>query len=152
MKKFRLLLLLTVSLCTIFLLSSCKIKEDLSESEPTEKSEDTMMENTKENTYESISMEEAFLRLKEETGYILLDVRTEEEYKEGHIPGAINYKNEDIVAEMIPVLPDLHQRIYVYCRSGRRSKEAALKLTEIGYTNIVEIGGIIDWKGEIVTD
>ena len=85
-----------------------------------------------------------------EKDYIILDVRTAEEYSEGHIPNAINIPNESIGTEEIPSLPDKNQLIMVYCRSGRRSKEASQKLVELGYTNIVEFGGIIDWTGETV--
>ena len=87
--------------------------------------------------------------MKNEKDYIILDVRTAEEYKEGHIPNAINVANETIGEEEIAELPDKEQLIMVYCRSGRRSKQAASKLVKLGYSNIVEIGGIIDWKGDI---
>ena len=80
--------------------------------------------------------------LEEETGYTILDVRTAEEYSEKHIPGAINIANESIGTEDIPELPDKDQLILVYCRSGNRSKQASEKLVKLGYTNIVEIGGI----------
>ncbi|MBO4680103.1 MAG: rhodanese-like domain-containing protein [Lachnospiraceae bacterium] len=81
--------------------------------------------------------------------YIILDVRRADEFAEGHIPGAINVANEDIGSAQPSELPDLNQVIYVYCRSGRRSKEASSKLAELGYTNIYEFGGILDWDGEI---
>ena len=101
------------------------------------------------NSYRQISMDEAVEMMKKESGYIILDVRRPDEYAEGHIPGAINLPNESIGANDIPVLPDKAQLILVYCRSGRRSKEASDKLVKLGYTNIVEFGGILDWKGEI---
>ena len=72
-----------------------------------------------------------------------------DEFAEGHIPGAINVANEDIGAEQPAELLDLDQVIFVYCRSGRRSKEASAKLAALGYTNIYEFGGILDWDGEI---
>ena len=81
--------------------------------------------------------------------YIILDVRTSDEFADGHIPGAINVANESIGAESPAELADKNQLIYVYCRSGNRSKQAAEKLVALGYTNIVEFGGIIDWTGEI---
>ena len=108
--------------------------------------------NSTNNTYRQISMDEAVTMMAEETGYIILDVRRADEYAAGHIPGAINVANESIGTDEIPELPDKNQLIMVYCRSGRRSKEAAEKLVKLGYTNIVEFGGILDWKGEIVTD
>jgi rhodanese-related sulfurtransferase len=83
---------------------------------------------------------------------VIVDVRRQDEYSEGHIPGAILVPNESIGTEQPEALPDLDQIILVYCRSGRRSKEAAQKLFDMGYTNIYEFGGIIDWTGEIVTD
>ena len=104
-----------------------------------------------ETSYRQISMEEAVTIMEEETGYIILDVRTAQEYSEKHIPGAINIANESIGTEDIPELPDKEQLILVYCRSGNRSKQASEKLVKLGYTNIVEFGGINDWTGETVS-
>ena len=101
------------------------------------------------NSYRQISMDEAVEMMKKGSGYIILDVRRPDEYTEGHIPGAINVPNENIGTAEIPELPDKAQLILVYCRSGRRSKEASEKLVKLGYTNVVEFGGILDWKGEI---
>ena len=101
-------------------------------------------------TYRQITMEEAVTMMEEETEYIILDVRTAEDYSEKHIPGAINIANESIGTEDIPELPDKDQLILVYCRSGTRSKQASEKLVKLGYTNIVEIGGINSWPGETV--
>ena len=103
------------------------------------------------NTYRQISMDEAVTMMAEETGYIILDVRRPDEFAAGHIPNAINVANESIGTNKIAELPDKDQLIMVYCRSGRRSKEAAEKLVKLGYTNIVEFGGILDWKGETIT-
>ena len=108
--------------------------------------------NSQTNTYRQITMDEAVTMMAQETGYIILDVRRADEFAAGHIPGAINVANESIGTDEIPELPDKKQLIMVYCRSGRRSKEAAEKLVKLGYTNIVEFGGILDWKGEITTD
>ena len=99
--------------------------------------------------YRQISMDEAIKMMRDEKNYIILDVRRPDEYAEGHIPGAINVPNEEIGTAEIAELPDKSQMILVYCRSGRRSKEASEKLVKLGYTNIVEFGGILDWKGEI---
>ena len=101
------------------------------------------------NSYRQISMDEAVKMMEDEKNYIILDVRRPDEYAEGHIPGAINVPNEEIGSAEISELPDKTQLILVYCRSGRRSKEASEKLVKLGYTNIVEFGGILDWKGEI---
>ena len=104
----------------------------------------------KEKTlYRQISMDQAITMMEEESGYIILDVRTPEEYAEKHIPGAINIPNETIGAAEIPELPDKDQLILVYCRSGNRSKQASEKLAAMGYTNIVEIGGITDYSGRV---
>lgn len=103
------------------------------------------------SSYQQISMEEAVSMMEKEDSYILLDVRTVEEFEEGHIPGAINIPNETISSEEIPELPDKNQLILVYCRSGNRSKQASQKLAQQGYTNIVEFGGINDWTGETVS-
>lgn len=99
--------------------------------------------------YRQISIDEAVDMMKKESGYIILDVRRPDEYAEGHIPGAINLPNESIGTAAIDELTDKAQLILVYCRSGRRSKEAAEKLVKLGYTNVVEFGGILDWTGEI---
>ena len=108
--------------------------------------------NHQTNTYRSITMDEAVTMMAQETGYIILDVRRPDEFAAGHIPNAINVPNEIIGTDEIPELPNKDQLIMVYCRSGRRSKEASEKLVKLGYTNVVEFGGILDWKGEIVTD
>ena len=100
--------------------------------------------------YKRISMDEAKTLMEKEEGYILLDVRTKGEYESGYIPGAINIPLSDIDEKIISFLPDKSQMILVYCRSGNRSREASDKLSKLGYTNILEIGGINDWKGEIV--
>lgn len=102
--------------------------------------------------YRQITGEEVQEMMKTESGYIILDVRTQEEYDEGHIPGAICISHDSIPTGDIPQLPDQDQLIMVYCRSGRRSKLAAEQLVKQGYTNIVEFGGIIDWTGEITTE
>lgn len=102
-------------------------------------------------SYRQINMDEAIAMMEEESDYIILDVRTPEEFSEKHIPGAINVANETIGSEEIPELPDKDQLILVYCRSGNRSKQASEKLVALGYTNIVEFGGINDWPGEVVS-
>jgi rhodanese-related sulfurtransferase len=99
--------------------------------------------------YRQISMDEAVKMMRDEKNYIILDARRPDEFAEGHIPGAINVPNEEIGTAEIVALPDKSQLILVYCRSGRRSKEAAEKLVALGYTNIVEFGGILDYHGEI---
>jgi len=104
-----------------------------------------------EGSYRQVSMDEAIAMMEEESGYMILDVRTPEEFAGKHIPGAVNIPNETIGTAEIPELPDKEQLILVYCRSGNRSKQASEKLAALGYTNIVEFGGINDWPGETVT-
>lgn len=99
--------------------------------------------------YVNITAEEAKQIMDSEEGYIILDVRTQEEYDEGHIPGAIVISHEEIAEKAEKVLTDKEQLILVHCRSGRRSKIAAEALVELGYTNIKEFGGIIDWPYEV---
>lgn len=103
-------------------------------------------------TYEQITPVEAKKIMDTEKNYIVLDVRTEEEYNEGHIEGAILIPDYEINAKAESILKDKNQLLLVYCRSGRRSKLAAESLAALGYTNIKEFGGIIDWQYEIVTE
>ena len=106
-------------------------------------------ENGQGAVYVNITAEEAKQIMDTEEGYIILDARTQEEYDEGHIPGAIVISHEEITEKAEEVLTDKNQLILVYCRSGRRSKIAAEALVELGYTNIKEFGGIIDWPYEV---
>lgn len=101
-------------------------------------------------SYDRISGAEAKALMDSESGYIIIDARTQEEYDEGHIPGAILIPEYEIAARAENELPDKNQLILVYCRSGRRSKIAAEELVKLGYTNVKEFGGIIDWEYEIV--
>ena len=101
-------------------------------------------------TYEQISGAEAKALMDSESGYIIIDARTQEEYDQGHIPGAILIPEYEIAARAENEFPDKDQLILVYCRSGRRSKIAAEELVKLGYTNVKEFGGIIDWEYEIV--
>ena len=105
-------------------------------------------ENNQGAVYVNITAEEAKQIMDSEEGYIILDVRTQEEYNQGHIPGAIVISHEEITEKAAEVLTDKDQLILVYCRSGRRSKIAAEALAELGYTNIKEFGGITDWPYE----
>lgn len=101
--------------------------------------------------YKQVTQDEAQKLMETKSDYIILDVRTQDEYKSGHIKGAICIPNEEI-SGAVSELPNKKQLILVYCRSGRRSKEAAQKLADSGYTNIVEFGGINDWQGETVAE
>ena len=101
------------------------------------------------NKFSQITMDEAKEIFETPGDYIILDVRRADEYAGGHIPVAINVANESINDTCPEELPDMNQTIYVYCRSGNRSKQASEKLVSLGYTNIIEFGGILDWTGEI---
>ena len=103
-----------------------------------------------ENSYEQITPAEAKEIMDTQDGCIILDVRTQEEYDEAHIEGAILIPDYEITDRAESVLKDKDQLILVYCRSGRRSKLAASDLASLGYTNIKEFGGIIDWPYETV--
>ena len=106
-------------------------------------------EKVQEAVFVSITAEEAKEIMDTGEGYLILDVRTQEEYDEGHIPGAVLIPNTEIETRAEEELPDKDQRILVYCRSGRRSKLAAQILSDLGYTNVKEFGGIIDWPYEV---
>ena len=101
-------------------------------------------------TYEQITQEEAKRIMDTQTDYVLLDTRTDEEFAQGHIEGAIMIPEYEITEKAESVIPDKDTLILVYCRSGRRSKIASMLLVELGYTNVKEFGGIIDWEYEIV--
>lgn len=133
------LLLLTLSGCVV------KIADESAE---------TTNESTKneKGTYMQITAQEAKEIMDTETGYVILDVRTESEYAEGHIKGAVLIPDTEIGKRAEKELTDKEQLILVYCRSGRRSKNAAEELANLGYTNVKEFGGIISWPYETVTD
>ena len=101
-------------------------------------------------SYDQIGGAEAKALMDSESGYIIIDARTQEEYDQGHIPGAILIPEYEIADRAEKEFPDKDQLILVYCRSGRRSKIAAEELVKLGYTNVKEFGGIIDWEYEIV--
>ena len=106
-------------------------------------------ETKQEAVYMNITAQEAKEIMDRESGYVILDVRTREEYDQGHIPGAIVISHEKVAHKAEETLTDKDQLILVYCRSGRRSKIAAEALVELGYTNILEFGGILDWPYEV---
>lgn len=146
MKYFRLFSLLLVSVLLISF-GGCKAKEEapLSTEAPTTKT--TEMINM---TYEQISQDEAKRIMDTESDYIIIDARTQEEFNEGHIENAILIPEYEIQEKAPELIPDKNALILVYCRSGRRSKIASEALAELGYTNVKEFGGIIDWEYEIV--
>ena len=106
--------------------------------------------NEKSSTYEQITAEQAKTIMDAEKDYIIIDARTEEEFAEGHIENAILIPEYEIKDRAEKELPDKEQLILVYCRSGRRSKIASEELVKLGYTNVKEFGGIIDWPYKTV--
>ena len=102
-----------------------------------------------EAIYMNITAQQAKELMDTQEGYVILDTRAQEEYDEGHIPGAIVIPHDEIMEKAETVLTDKDQLILVYCRSGRRSKIAAEALVDLGYTNIREFGGILDWPYEV---
>ena len=103
----------------------------------------------KTNEIRHVSMDDIVKIMDENKDYVIVDVRTPDEYKEGHIPNAINIPNETINETVYNKLKDKDQLILIYCRSGSRSRQAAYKMQKLGYTNLVDFGGIINWKGKI---
>ena len=104
----------------------------------------------KQSAFRRVTGDEAQKMMASETGYLIVDVRTPQEYAEGHIPHAINIPLDTIGTNPPAQLPDKAQTIFVYCRSGARSMTASTKLAQMGYQGIVEMGGIKDWHGEVV--
>lgn len=137
MKKYKgLIIMLIISIC-LFGMVGCNSKNK--EPETPQKAE-----------YEQISAQQAKEIMDSETGYVIIDARTQEEFDAGHIEGAILIPEYEIAQRAEKELPDKEQLILVYCRSGRRSKIASQSLVDLGYTNVKEFGGIIDWPYEIV--
>lgn len=136
-KKLRLLWLLPFCLLSVALVS-CGEGESNEKNEPTQ------------NSYEQISPEQAKSLMDSEKDYVIIDARTQEEYDGGHIEGAVLIPEYEIAQRAPTELPDKNQLILVYCRSGRRSKIASQALVDLGYTNVKEFGGIIDWEYETV--
>ena len=128
MRKFYILIVLGLAFCSV----SCSRKETASDP-----------------AYHLITAEEAAAMMEKEAAYIIVDVRRPDEFAEGHIPGAVNIPNEEIGSERPSELPDPDMVLLVYCRTGRRSRQAAEKLLSLGYTRVYDFGGILSWKGEV---
>ena len=130
--------------CTILLFALINFSCAAKENQNPQKKEGVM------NSYISVSMENGLKMFSESENAVLLDVRRIDEYNAGHIPGSILLTNETITQESAEkILPSKTAKIFVYCRSGRRSKEAAQKLASYGYENVIEIGGILDYSGKL---
>jgi len=127
-------------------------KNPLEQVSVTNESKATMIEKNEFGTYKHISQAEAMKIMAGDEPYVIVDVRRPDEFAKGHIPGAINVPNEGIADEKLAELPDLDQVLLVHCQTGRRSAAASKKLADIGYTRVLEFGGIMTWKGEVVTD
>ena len=112
---------------------------------------DTSEDTTDKAAYHKISVEEAYEMMASQE-VVVVDVRTREEHESGHIENAVLVPNESIGSEMPEALPDKEATLLVYCRSGRRSKEAAQKLLSLGYQNVYDFGGVIDWPYELVKE
>ncbi len=129
--------LLSIIIFLILFLISCTAKE-------------TKVKEAKVNTFKSVSMEEGLELMARDTDFVLLDVRTPEEFAAGHIPGSVQLTNETFTEQDAEkLIKNKSQTIYVYCRSGRRSKQSSQKLVDFGYANVIEIGGIIAYDGSI---
>ena len=148
MKKNKLILGLVLIFLTLVSIIGLSVKKsnNLRENVKTEKTEKFV----KKGKYKKITSNEAKKLMETEKGYIIADVRSTEEYANGHIPNAISIPLDTIGNEAKSQLKDKNQLIMVYCRTGRRSREATLKLIEEGYANVIDFGGINDWTGEIV--
>ena len=101
-------------------------------------------------SFNRISQEDAKEMMEMEDGHVIVDVRRQDEYRKGHIPGAVLIPNESISVAPPEQLPDKDQIILIYCRTGARSKQAAQKLADMGYTNLYEFGGIMNWTEPVV--
>ena len=150
MKKY----LITVIVAVMLVLAGCSCSKEADNTANTSSStnvnEDNINMTANNKTYKQISQEEAKEMMKKDDGHIIIDVRRQDEYDNGHIVGAILIPNESIGTSQPEQLKDLNQIILVYCRTGNRSKQAAQKLADMGYTNVCEFGGINTWDGDIV--
>lgn len=142
-------LILISSLLIISTFAGCSSKQKNAEQQ-SDKKQLIGMAETAPLVYKNVSMAEGLKIAEENPDAIILDVRRNDEYKSGHIPGARLLTMETISAESAAkVLPNKNQLILIYCRSGRRSKIAAQSLLDLGYTNLIEFGGILDYKGKL---
>ncbi len=144
MKKFLKIFSFSFALVSSLLLFSCS--NGASETEQTV----TDVKSEKPISYEQITQEKAKELMETQTDYVIIDARTDEEFAQGHIEGAVLIPEYEIEQKAPQIIPDKDTLILVYCRSGRRSKIASEELVKLGYTNVKEFGGIIDWKYEIV--
>jgi rhodanese-related sulfurtransferase len=126
-----------IAMMMVATLSGCAVNEQASDSA---------------NEYYKINSDDAKIMMEQESNLVVLDVRTPEEFAEGYIQGSINIPDTDITETAEKMMPDKSIAILVYCRSGRRSALAAQDLSDLGYTNVYDFGGIIDWNYDVVTE
>lgn len=138
------IIIIAVLICIGFLIYTTNNKNKITKSNST-----ATTNAAKTNEIRHVSMDDIVKIMEDNKDYVIVDVRTPDEYKEGHIPNAINIPNETINETVYNKLKDKNQLILIYCRSGSRSRQAAYKMQKLGYTNLVDFGGIINWKGKI---
>lgn len=138
------IIIIALLICTGFFIYKVNNKN-----KTTKSTNSTTTSTTKTNEIRHVSMDDIVKIMNENKNYVIVDVRTPDEYKEGHIPNAINIPNETINETVYNKLKDKNQLILIYCRSGSRSRQATYKMQKLGYTNLVDFGGIINWKGKI---
>lgn len=142
-------IIIAIVIIAVLICIGCFIYKSSKTNKTTTSNNSTTTTAAKINEIRHVSMDEIVKIMDENKDYVIVDVRTPDEYKEGHIPNAINIPNETINETVYNKLKDKNQLILIYCRSGSRSRQAAYKMQKLGYTNLVDFGGIINWKGKI---
>ena len=142
-------IIIAIILIAVLICIGCFIYKTNKTNKTTTSNSTANTNGAKTNEIRHVSMNDIVKIMEENKNYVIVDVRTPDEYAEGHIPNAINIQNETINETVYNKLKDKNQLILIYCRSGSRSRQAAYKMQKLGYTNIVEFGGIINWKGKI---
>lgn len=142
-------IIIAIILIAVLICIGCFIYKTNKTNKTTTSNSTATTNGSKTNEIRHVSMNDIVKIMEENKDYVIVDVRTPDEYAEGHIPNAINIQNETINETVYNKLKDKNQLILIYCRSGSRSRQAAYKMQKLGYTNIVEFGGIINWKGKI---
>lgn len=142
-------IIIAIILIAVLICIGCFIYKTNKTNKTTTSNNTANTNGAKTNEIRHVSMNDIVKIMEENKDYVIVDVRTPDEYAEGHIPNAINIQNETINETVYNKLKDKNQLILIYCRSGSRSRQAAYKMQKLGYTNIVEFGGIINWKGKI---
>ena len=142
-------IIIAIILIAVLICIGCFIYKTNKTNKTTTSNSTANTNGAKTNEIRHVSMNDIVKIMEENKDYVIVDVRTPDEYAEGHIPNAINIQNETINETVYNKLKDKNQLILIYCRSGSRSRQAAYKMQKLGYTNLVDFGGIINWKGKI---